>query len=386
MKEFQEIGHCGGQYIIRVSTNAEGHQEAHFGWRQSRPTAASMFTIYALSQGIPVATMDTAGIGRPWKDPPTPDCIPVFIASDVHGKFGHRCQGCRGYWRSTTVPSRWNLTCPYCGRKSATHELLTVGQLRYVVECCRLASEAINSGDGEYVVDMDAVADAAGRETPKPKLYHAEESQQNKFTCEACGEFNDILGRFGYCSNCGSYNSSAELEREIATIQRRIGDTTEFESCAKDAVSAFDSCARQIAKQLGRRVPMTPRRREHWKRKLFHGLAPAIQELRDNFDIDITKGMTSDDVAFTTRMFYRRHVYEHNGGEVDERYISESGDTTVRPKQTIRESRDSATRLTRTVTILGRNMTEGFHTIFPPEDKPIRYHAEWKSQRSRSKR
>jgi hypothetical protein len=39
-------------------------------------------------------------------------------------------------------------------------------------------------------------------------------------------------------------------------------------------------------------------------------------------------------------MFMRRHVYEHNGGEVDQQYLDASGDTTVRLKQHIRETRE----------------------------------------------
>ncbi|OTP74276.1 hypothetical protein [Caballeronia sordidicola] len=40
------------------------------------------------------------------------------------------------------------------------------------------------------------------------------------------------------------------------------------------------------------------------------------------------------------RWFHRRHVYEHNGGEVDERYLKESGDTTVWLKQHIHETQE----------------------------------------------
>lgn len=254
--------------------------------------------------------------------------------------------------------------------------MLTDGQRQYVAECCRLTTEALASADGEYVVDMDQVADAVGHDTPKPKLYYVEESQQNKFTCPACGAFNDILGRFGYCSNCGTYNTASEIRKEISAIQARIASGRDYEAYVKETVGAFDSCARQIAKQLARRIPMTLRRRKEWKRRLFHSLAGTIADLRDVFDIDIAKCVTEPDISFAVLMFHRRHVYEHNGGEVDEKYIADSGDSTVRVKQVIHETRESATKLASVVLRLAQNMTDGFHAIFPPEELPIRNHAQ----------
>lgn len=67
------------------------------------------------------------------------------------------------------------------------------------------------SWPGEYSIDMDAVADAVGKEAEKPEFYYAEESQQKKFFCSACGEFNDILGNYGFCSGCGTRNDYDEL-------------------------------------------------------------------------------------------------------------------------------------------------------------------------------
>jgi len=106
------------------------------------------------------------------------------------------------------------MTCPYCGRRAYAHEFITEGQLRYVKECCELITQAMQSQDyGEYGIDMDNVADAVGRDSPKPKFYYAEESQQNKYNCLACGDFNDILGRYGYCSSCGTHNGCMNSRR-----------------------------------------------------------------------------------------------------------------------------------------------------------------------------
>lgn len=375
--EFQEIGHCGGQFTVNVKTGQDGHRGIQLGIRNSRPTPASWFAVYALPQGIPVGTIQLGGIGDPCNPAPFSGCFPIFIASDSHGMFGHQCLSCAGYWRSGGAASRWRMTCPYCGVRGEAHEFLTDGQVKYLEACCELIAEAMNSeSEGERVVDMDEVADAVGKDVSKPKFYYAEEQQQNKYTCVACGEINDILGRYGYCSNCGTHNGVAELEADIKQIRNRINNTTEYEACTKDAVAAFDGFARHIAKQLSSRVPMTPARRREWGRKLFHNLKACAEGLSAVFDINPLKSLTGDDIAFATLMFHRRHVYEHNGGEVDEKYIRDSGDTSVRPKQVIRETRETASRIADLVGKMGRNIADGLHQIFAPEQIPLRIQRE----------
>lgn len=382
-QEFKEIGHCGGQFTVDVKTSRDGHRGIQLGFRHSRPTPMALFGVYALPQGIPVGTIQMGGIGDPWNPPSTPDCLPIFIASDSLGMFGHQCSRCKGYWRSGGAPSRWRMNCPYCGFRADAHAFLTEGQLKYVKACCELVDQAIQSEhDGEHVIDMDQVADAVGKDCIKPKFYYVEESQQNKFNCRECGHSNDILGRYGYCTSCGTHNGFRELEVEITTIRDRINTSQQYEACAKDSVAAFDSFARQIAKQLASRVPMTPTRRKEWERKLFHNLEPCAKDLSTIFDIDAFKQLEEDDIAFAILMFHRRHVYEHNGGEADEKYIRDSGDTTVRPKQMLHESRETALRITDVVIKIGKNIHEGFHEIFPPDEKPIQIHGHRVKRRS----
>ncbi|MCE5318084.1 MAG: hypothetical protein LLG04_12095 [Parachlamydia sp.] len=155
-------------------------------------------------------------------------------------------------------------------------------------------------------------------------------------------------------------------------IQKRITESGDYEACVKDAVSSFDSFARQVAKQLVVRVPMTPSRQKEWSKKLFHNLKPCGDSLQKVFDINIFKGLKDKDIRFACLMFFRRHVYEHNGGEADDKYIKESGDNSVRPKQMLHETTESAHKITRLITTMGRNLHDGFHQIFPPEEAALK--------------
>lgn len=371
-KEFQEIGHCGGQLIVNLKSIDGGRRGIQFGIRHSRPTPASIFGIYALPQGIPVGNMDFGGMDDS-SSLPTRDCLPIFIASDSLGMFGHQCPRCKQYWRSNGAPSKWKMTCPYCGLRNETYFFRTDGQRRYIDAFCEFVKQAMESeADGEHIVDMDKVADAVGKEGEKPKFYYAEESQQNEYKCAYCDASNDILGRYGYCSVCGTHNGLTELGNELIGIRNGANESQQLETCLKDAISSFDSYARQIAKQLVTRIPMTPDRKKEWGKKLFHNLKPCAEALRTVFDIDMLKQLNQDDIAFAALMFCRRHVYEHNGGEVDERYIRESGDTSVRPKQMIRESRATVLRTADLVMKMGKNIHDGFHEIFAAEKIPLK--------------
>jgi hypothetical protein len=109
--EFREISHCGGQIIFGVRTSAEGRRAYQITMQGNRPVPMALYSIYALPQGIPVADLNTGGIGSPWPPPPVPGCFPVFIASDSEGKFGLQCPRCQQYWRARGGAN----VCPYCG-------------------------------------------------------------------------------------------------------------------------------------------------------------------------------------------------------------------------------------------------------------------------------
>jgi len=367
-KEFEEIGHSGGQITFNIKTDEEG-QSYQVGITSSRPVPMSLIAVYALRQGIPVESIQLGGIGQPWNPPPFSGCYPVLVASDSEGKFGHNCPQCNGYWRS----GPWPNMCPYCATRLQGHQFLSEAQLRYIRHYCEVLDEALGSGeDGKVVIDMDVVADAVGKEGEKPSFYVSEQSQQNKFTCKACDEFNDILGRFGYCSLCGTRNDLSDFEdHTIPVIRERLNSGNTPEDCVRDAVASFDSLMAQIAKQLAEMVPLTEGRKRRLLSQRFHDLEKVRIQFKDWFDIDVCAGMKQDECDFAAKMFHRRHVYEHNGGEVDQMYLDVSGDTTVRLKQHIHETQEDAHKLLGSMVKMARNIHGTFHELFPPISEPI---------------
>jgi hypothetical protein len=368
--EFREVAHTGGKVTISVEIDDARRRRYLLEWSHCRPNRSVLFAVYALPPGIVIEQLPLGGIGSVQPPPSVPGCYTVYIGSDAEGKFGRQCPVCNGYWRADLDAQ----FCPYCAFRGGVVQFMTAGQSSYVQQYCVKMNEALRTDvGGEYVIDMDAVADAADAAVVnKPAFYYAELSQQNIYNCKACGGFNDILGTFGYCTVCGTRNDLQELtDKTILGIRDRINAGGPYESAVKDAVATFDSFAGHYVKQL-LRIPLTPGRRNRLEKVRFHNLEAVATDLKEIFDVNILEGFEPAEIEFAKLMFHRRHVYEHLGGEADQKYIEDSGDKSVRLKQALRESVESAHKIVGIVQRMAINLHRGFHEIFPADSALIR--------------
>ncbi len=196
-----------------------------------------------------------ASLGIP---PPCPGGIPVTIPSDSQGHFGHRCPICQGYWRS----GPWPNACPYCAERAEGFQFMSQAQLDYVRHYCAVFAQGIETVEnGDVLIDMDAVAAAAGKDGPKPPFYVAEQSQQHKFRCSACGEFNDVLGRFAYCSSCATRNDLQAFSRERCTRHSREPEGwTRASRSGQEHSQRVRFVRRAVCKAIGRASPNDSRK------------------------------------------------------------------------------------------------------------------------------
>jgi len=240
--------------------------------------------------------------------------------------------------------------------------------------------------DREIVIDMDAIADS-GANKPKPDFYYTSETQQTRYNCDHCGEFNDIRGRFGYCASCGWRNNAQLLKASFATLRERLnsGQDGPVET-VKLAVSEFDAGCKDITAQIAKRVPMKPSRKSELQRVLFHDLESAtISSMKSMFEIDLLRGVGAE-VAFAKMMMHRRHVYTHNGGVADEKYVRESGDPDAREGVLIRETQVNVHRLIGVLIRIVENVDSDFHEIFQPTEWPMRNYQAWQARLQRSQK
>ena len=223
----------------------------------------------------------------------------------------------------------------------------------------------------EIVIDMDAAGDRESSD-PKPEFYYAEQAQQTEFNCEKCGGYNDVRGRYAYCGSCGWRNNSESFNKQIDGVRERLNaGTLTPEGAVRDAVSAFNSCCRDFAKQVRERIAMKSARRTALERPFYDTDGVAMVAMKQ---ADLTRGFSADDAALLKLMMHRRHVHEHLGGVVDQNYVAKSGDTTAKAGDLLREDQGQVHRFGALLAKMIANLEADFHEIFPPTDWPIEYH------------
>ncbi len=369
-EDFSEIGHTGGKVTFTIVCDRDGQVRYQTSYSHSSPRPAGLVGIYAHRDGFPCGNIVMGGIGSPWNAPPLPNCIAVMMASDSQGKFGHECPNCKKHFRSESIPATYPLTCPYCGVRAKSFHFLTPPQKSYISHYTGSLRTAISKAEpgstNEVIIDMDTIADSITDE-PRPDFYYTSTTQQTEFNCSACNRYNDIRGKYGYCSSCG-WRNSAEFQRvALKKIRDRLvsGELSPSDA-VKDSVSEFDSAARDFVDQLISRVPMKESRRNQFERLLFHNLDKFDDLLRVCFDINLLRAMPTDR-DFVKKMFFRRHVYEHDGGVATQRYVEESGDVGIEKGDLIRETPENAHRLIGCLNRMISTFENDFHEMFKPE-------------------
>lgn len=377
--DFQEVAHCGGRATFHFVCEPDGRRTFALGFQHDRPTPASWVGIYALAHhAIPVADFRIGGMGQGFDPQPLEGSLPVFLASDSRQCWGHQCPACGGYFRNGTHPAIYPLTCPYCGKRAGAFEFLTPAQRAYVRHYLAtlqggFEAEMEPGTQFDLIIDMDAIADK-GTDLPKPDFYYSAPGQQTRYNCEHCGEFNDIRGRFGYCVSCGWRNNLASLKASSEILRERLNaQQVSPQEAVRSCVSEFDGCCRDFAVQLAGRIPMKAGRKAELERLVFHDFgSTTVAAMKAMFDIDLSNGL-SDDVPFLNMMMHRRHVFEHNGGVADRRYVAESGDPDAQDGVLLRETQENAHRLIGCLRRMVKNFDRDFHAIFPPTSWPINY-------------
>jgi len=373
--DFSEIGHTGGKITFQIQCDAKGGIAYSTKYEFSGGGPASLTGVYAHPEGFVCANIKMGGIGQPWNAPPFPNCIAVFMASDSEGRFGHECPQCKKHFRTTNIPATFPITCPYCGLRAESFHFLTPPQNAYVHHYIEtldngLANIKPNS-NADVVIDMNAVADLVPGK-PRPDFYVASITQQTQFKCAKCTSFNDVRGRYAYCANCGWRNNRATAEAALAAIRDKLNaDQVTPQDAVKQAVSEFDSCARNFVDELARRVPMKESRRNELQDLLFHSLERGESLLKGMFAIDFMRKMDGDR-EFLKRMFLRRHCYEHDGGHATARYVREANDAGIADGDLIRETKENAHNLISAINRMITSFDDDFHEIFKPDPFCIR--------------
>jgi hypothetical protein len=267
--------------------------------------------------------------------------------------------------------------------RSESFHFLTPPQQSYIAHYVKSLNTAlfeVSAGSlTEIVINMDEIADSV-TDGPRPDFYYSSTTQQTEFRCSACSSYNDIRGRYGYCASCGWRNTAESQKAVLSKIRDQLkNEVLSASDAVKHSVSEFDSTARDFVNQLVTRVPMKESRSKQFEGLLFHNLDKFHELLTLCFDIDLLKGMSSDH-DFIRMMFFRRHVYEHDGGVTTKRYVERSGDSQAEEGILIRETTENAHKFIGCLNRMISTLEKDFHEIFKPEPFCIKIENERKAR------
>jgi len=302
---------------------------------------------------------------------PQPSVV-AYIQSDEQGMWGRNCPACERYFRTTHIFH--TSVCPYCAKSAPSLTFISKAQRLYIAASYDAWGRAMLTGQNT-TLDLTDVTDA------KPAWHYAEEKQQTHFRCQTdgCNIETDILGRYGYCPRCGRTNARPAFNDSMTRMLARWDETNKNVSDKNARGEVWDDltvkCVTEfetLAKHLRRRLltfPMTRSRRQQLEELNFQSPLQADEALRQWFDISVVawigiakippRALKQSELAFITKMIQRRHILIHNGGVVDEDYLTLSGDKQVRLDERIRVPSNDARHFVEVIREIGLNLLDG---------------------------
>lgn len=359
--EFEEIAHTGG----KISFINDPEKGTSIKISSSNPWAATIHQICVSYEGEILDFVPATGIG-PMRPYPQPSII-VFLLSDMEGLFGQVCPECKTYFRVSHLSSL--TTCPYCGNSAHGIDFLTKNQIQFAQAFC---NDFIKSHTERNTIEIDLNNIVNNLDNNTQGWVYSEERQQSLHRCSNCRCSYDILGDYGVCPSCSTPNYQKILdekfdkfEEQFKKIDEEITDRhereVEWEKLTR-CVSEFEALANTIKSHLAI-LPMHPKRKSSLSNLSFQNILVASDKMQQWFCIDILNGVSQEDRTFLNKMFNRRHVFTHNAGKVDQEYINNTGDTSVRINQVIKLRSREIKRLIPLVKKCASNLIRDFSSL-----------------------
>jgi len=243
----------------------------------------------------------------------------ISIPTD-DGFIGRECKNheCKKYFKVHFTSLKDKMYCPYCGILFDKSELMTTDQLDYVT---KVGKEKISAYMVDRVRDMlkestrgsKYITFKPGRPY-SPKYVPCEYSEKkvdSQIECSQCKAIFQVYGIFGYCPACKCDNTLI-YDTNIRIILKEIEDSTDKKRALRHAYNDLVSTFENFCKK----------KNSSNKKYNFQNLESAKDFFNDLFNIDMFHGLSSDEMLSIRRVFQKRHVYQHNKGIIDQKYIN----------------------------------------------------------------
>jgi uncharacterized Zn-finger protein len=245
----------------------------------------------------------------------------ISIPADGDGFVGRACDApdCRQYFRILIPDHKETLYCPYCGRSFNRNVLLTREQMDHlqptVIE--ELRAYAVTEMQDAIKKALQGSKSITYEPSPPPQKQtvapnYTERKVDTELQCPQCGTRFQVYGVFGYCPGCGFENLEL-YDANWAIIKRNlvgaVDEGRQLRHAYGDLVSTFEVFCQRKAKQI---TPETGN---------FQVLFDARKFFKQHANVDILANLTTAELLTLRRVFQKRHVCIHSGGEVTDRYV-----------------------------------------------------------------
>lgn len=299
----------------------------------------------------------------------TPDGFnaPVSIPVDEEVFFGCECPSCEGLFKMRgdeydALPDDLELTCPYCGHREEHTAFLSSAQRERVMAAAGgLALQYVH----QRLNDM--LSGTFGRSSSVPRRPNSFISLETRYTpgspppvralpdvvekqtrrvvqCSSCATHYAVYSVTSFCPVCGPRPATDKVleaidaARAALAVEDRMGEDERetlraagvFERFAVDAIESVVSLFELFARdQFAARVANADERTAK-KGNIFQRLDDVADLFADHAGIDLKGLAGADRWSRLQRAFAQRHVLLHKGGIIDEKFLSQVPDTTLK--------------------------------------------------------
>ncbi len=245
----------------------------------------------------------------------------IAIPTDADGFVGRACDapGCKQYFKVYVPDHRDQLHCPYCGVRFSRNSLFTKPQLKYAKEAAVEEARvyAINEIQKMFKKTLGGskhIKYTPGRPPRKRNVRprYAERRVDTEFECADCSTRFQVYGIFGFCPGCSCENLQI-YDANWSNIKLKLDTEPDRERQLRhaygDLVSTFEVFCNRKAKRVSKESGN------------FQVLFDARKYFKNHAGVDILANIETGDLLALRRVFQKRHLCIHAGGEITERYV-----------------------------------------------------------------
>ncbi len=287
----------------------------------------------------------------------------MTIGQDGDGYTGRECPECKKYFKikfGTGLPDTDVCHCPYCNHIGQQNEFWTEKQIEYA------KSVAVHKISGDLLKSLKKMERRPNknelisigvmvRGRPTPIAYYSEKKLEEKVTCSNCTLEYTIYGVFGYCPDCGIYNSQQIVSANFDLVLNMLdlaskadGDVKGklIENALEDTVSAFDGFGREQCSELNQNIS-------------FQNISTARVRLLKEHGVDISMGLSAEQWNFIVVQFQKRHLLSHKMGVIDAEYVKKTGEAQSLIGRKVSITEDDVRLLAGHLKVIAENLFKG---------------------------